>query len=148
MTITINVRHDWKKELAYLRSLQVRLQDAMRDANEESVEYLRSRTVEEVVSRTTMNATIASRITEYSSNTQGPSRTRGRVAFTPPPPGGWKIRPRNKKALAFTWRGENVVFRSVQHPGSRPYKLIRRVAERGIGVVEQIHTRKVGEVIR
>lgn len=148
ISLIITERHDWRRQMAYLRTLETRLHDAMRDANDESVIYLRDRTVEEVVSRTTMSATIASRITEFSSNTQGPARTRGRVAFTRPPPGGWKIRPRNKKALAFVWRGDNVVFRSVQHPGSRPYKLIRRVAERSSGVVERIHARKVGEVIR
>lgn len=35
------------------------------------------------------------------------------------------IRPRTKKALAFVWRGQPVVFRSVNHPGTkaRPFLL-------------------------
>lgn len=31
-----------------------------------------------------------------------------------------EIRPRNARALSFEWRGEQVFFRRVQHPGTHP----------------------------
>ena len=130
----ISVRHNAPSLERELALTSGRLDEAMRDGTQHATEYLRTRTVREVQRRTTMNAATSERITETDFRSQ-PNGARGKVSFKPPPPGGWKITAKGK-ALAFRWpqmgvgpgRGGKWLFKSVQHPGSRPYKIIPETA--------------------
>lgn len=132
---------------AKLSGLEANLHRAMEDGTEEGVGMIRASTVRMVVNRTTMDAAIAEAITESSMRTVGRGRWQGRVGFSNPEP-GWDIRPRTKQALAFNWKGRNVVFASVHHPGSRPYKLIGRATSDVTSRIEAAYARRVGEVMR
>ena len=98
------------------------LKEALLEGTERGAQVLKNAVIRNVLDRTTMSPAIAEAITE-SETVLG----RGRVSFKRPPPGGWEIRPKNKKALF--WPGaRHPVARVQQHPGSRPYVLIGRSA--------------------
>jgi hypothetical protein len=52
------------------------------------------------------------------------------------------IRPRTKKALAFPGRGGMVIRRSVNHPGTRPYHILRNAARSGRGRIARAYERQ------
>lgn len=150
MRLTIRVHHDYDRGAARVAALNPRLKQALLEGTERATAVLKNAVIANVVDRTSMNAGIAEAITE-SETVLG----RGRVSFRPPPPGGWKIRPKNKKALAFGWpkmgpgpgQGGKWVFKSVQHPGSRPYVLIGRSARSSEELIQRQWADAVGEVL-
>lgn len=149
MRLTIRVTHDYDRGAERVAALNPRLKTALLEGTERATAVLKNAVVRSVVDRTSMNAGIAEAITR-SETVLG----RGRVSFKPPPPGGWKITPKGKKALAFGWpkmgpgpgRGGKWVFRSVQHPGSRPYVLIGRSAVSEEALIQRQWADAVGEV--
>jgi hypothetical protein len=151
---SLSVRHDYDRGTAGVASLPPRLTAAMAEGTEEATSLLKEATVGMVVSRTSMSADVARRILE-SEVVPTPNGARGRVKFTDPPPGGWEIRAKNKKALAFGWpkmgpgpgRGGRWVFRSVKHPGSRPYKLLGRAAGVSETALKEAYDDAVSEVL-
>lgn len=148
IALRIGVRHDFAKGAAKVESISPQLDAKMAAGTEEATILVGNAAESLVVSRTSMNQTIAARITEAKSEASpGPGRSRGRVRFTDPPPGGWEIRPKNKKALSFVWRGRKVAFARIQHPGSRPYPLIGRAATASTQSVGRIYESKVGEIL-
>lgn len=149
MRLTIRVRHDYDRGAERVAELNPRLKLALLEGTERATAVLKNAVVRSVVDRTSMNATVADKITE-SETVLG----RGKVSFLPPPPGGWKITPKNKKALAFGWPkmgpgpgGGKWVFRSVQHPGSRPYVLIGRSARSSEELIKRQWDDAVGKVL-
>lgn len=150
MGLTIRVRHDYDRGAQRVAELSPRLKLALLEGTERGVVVLKNAVVRSVVDRTSMSPTVAEKITE-SETVLG----RGKVSFRPPPPGGWKITPKNKKALAFGWpkmgpgpgRGGKWVFKSVQHPGSRPYVLIGRSARSSEELIKRQWDDAVGRVL-
>lgn len=49
------------------------------------------------------------------------------------------IRPRTKKALSFTWRGQPVIFRSVNHPGTRARPFLMNAARQVLAADPRVH---------
>lgn len=143
VAIHLGIRHNAPSYMRDVEAASSRLQGATRDGTRVALLYLQGRVVASVERRTSMNGAIAERITEADfRSTPSGSVASGKVSFKPPPVDGWKITAKGK-ALAFRWpamgagpgRGGKWLFKSVQHPGSRPYKLIPETAiasERGI----------------
>lgn len=153
MRLTIRIRHDYDRGAERVAALNPRLKVALLEGTERGTVVLSNAVVRSVIDRTSMSAAVAERITE-SETVLG----RGRVSFTEPPVGGWKIRPKNKKALAFKWPGAppiagqpsksgKHVFKSVQHPGSRPYVLIGRSALSSEALINRQWADAVGKVL-
>ena len=149
MRLTIRVNHNYDRGAREVAALNSRLKQALLEGMERGTQVLKNAVVRSVVDRTSMNAGIAEAITE-SETVLG----RGKVSFRPPPPGGWKITPKNKKALAFGWPrmgpgpgGGKWVFKSVQHPGSRPYVLIGRSARSSEELIKRQWADAVGRVL-
>ena len=149
MRLTIRVRHDYDRGARRVAELNPRLKQALLEGTERATAVLKNAVIRSVVDRTSMSPAVAERITE-SETVLG----RGKVSFRPPPPGGWKITPKNKKALAFGWPkmgpgpgGGKWVFRSVQHPGSRPYVLIGRSARSSEELIKRQWDDAVGRVL-
>jgi hypothetical protein len=139
--LAIRVRHNYDAGARHIASLNPRLKVALhQEGTPRATAALRNAVVRSVLDRTTMNAGIAEAITE-SEVVLG----RGRVSFRPPPPGGWEIRPRHKKALF--WPGARHPVARVQHPGSRPYVLIGRAAVSNEALVRRQWADAVGEVL-
>jgi hypothetical protein len=145
--LAIRVRHNYDAGARRVASLNPRLKVALLEGTTRATSVLANAVVRSVIDRTTMNAGIAAAITD-SEVVLG----RGKVSFKPPPPGGWEIRPKNKKALF--WKGmipkgggkPHPVAR-VQHPGSRPYVLIGRAAVSSEALIRQQWDDAVGEVL-
>lgn len=140
MRFTIRVRHDYHAGARDVAALTPRLSAALLEGTTRATSVLANAVVRSVLDRTTMNAGIAQAITEAEVNAG-----RGRVSFRPPPPGGWEIRPRNKKALF--WPGARHPVARVQHPGSRPYVLIGRSAVSSEALLQRQWADAVGEVL-
>lgn len=152
--IELSASSNYGRLLLRLRGLDERLVRAWGRGTDAAVATLRGGTVRLVQDRTTMDVTTAERITESSVSGAGHGRWVGRVGFTRPRP--YTIRPRNKMALAFRWpargpgpgSGGAWVFKSVRHPGARPYKLIPRAVNQQWPRVQAGYTREVEDVLR
>lgn len=129
LNLRVSVRHNASRVISEVTSLSPRLDAAMRRGTSKATALFSERVISEVVDRTTMSPEVARRITESEALPGAGPISRGKVSFKKPPPGGWSIEPKNKQALSFIWRGRRVFFKRVQHPGSRPYKLITRSTE-------------------
>jgi hypothetical protein len=140
MRLTISVRHNYDRGAREVAALNPRLKVALLEGTERATVVLRNAVVRSVLDRTTMNVGIAEAITD-SEVVLG----RGRVSFRPPPPGGWEIRPRRKKALY--WPGARHPVARVQHPGARPYVLIGRSAVSSEALVNRQWADAVGRVL-
>lgn len=148
--LTLKVTHNYNRGAQQIAALDGRLSAALVEGTSRATTVLRNAVVRSVIERTTMGPVIAEAITQSSMS----GRT-GRVNFKPPPPGGWRIVPRDKKALAFHWpkRGPGPgfdgrwLFKSVQHPGSRPYVLIGRAALSSEALINKQWADAVGEVL-
>ena len=148
VSLGFDTRNNYGREITKLRVLGPRLEEAMRRGTEYGTAIIANATIYQVMTRTSMSVQIAEAITLRNTRRYSSKHYRGTVRFMKPPKDGWPITPRTKKALAFNWRGQNVVFAKVQHPGSRPYKLIRRGAEDNVDRIWGAYAREVGEVIR
>jgi hypothetical protein len=140
MRLAIRVRHNYDTGARRVASLNPRLKVALLEGTTRATSVLANAVIRSVIDRTSMNAGIAAAITE-SEVVLG----RGKVSFKPPPPGGWEIRPKRKKALY--WPGARHPVARVQHPGSRPYVLIGRAAVSSEALIRQQWDDAVGEVL-
>ena len=138
--VTIHVEHNAPEVEREILAIPPRLDRALSEGVEEGTQILRTFLIAEVVRRTSMDLPTAERIVESEL-----SGGRGEVSFTRPHP--YTIRARNAAALSFIWNGQRVFFRSVRHPGSRPYKLVGVAGEHSERLVGENFERKVAEVL-
>lgn len=140
ISLVIGVEHNFDAGAAEAAALVPRLDSAMDKGTERATRILADAVVRAVIDRTTMSPDIADAITE--ADVRG---GRGVVRFSDPPPGGWIIRPRNKRALY--WDGAPHPVNGVEHPGSRPYALIPRAADSVESVMQRQYDDEVRDVI-
>lgn len=138
MILKLRVKHGADVLAREIGLVSSRLDAAMREGTRGGAQRLKVGLTRLTERRTSMSSSVAARVIE-SDFRPLPAGGRGVVGYKPPPPGGWAIRPKNGKALAFSWPGApasvgpprkngKYVFKGVQHPGSRPYKLVRESA--------------------
>ena len=138
--VAVHVQHNAPEVEREILAIPPRLDRALSEGVEEGTQILRSFLVAEVVRRTSMDLPTAERIVDSEL-----SGDKGEVGFTPPRP--YTIRAKNASALSFIWQGRRVFFRSVRHPGSRPYKLVGVAGEHSERLVGENFERKVAEVL-
>lgn len=141
---TINIRDDYDSGPRFLSRLDGHMSGAMREGARDAARLASERLITQTLARTTMRPEVVNRIVE-SSFVDTPTGGRGRIGFTEPHP--YTIRPKTKQALSFMWRGKRVAFRSVRHPGSRPYALVPRTADASDELARAIFERKVEEAL-
>lgn len=140
--LKLKVRHDAGRAAEEVASYPPRLDAAMRRGTIQATNLLGITVAASVVRRTSMDASVARRITEAKVLPGAGSISRGRVSFARPRP--YTIRPKKKKALF--WPGARHPVAFVNHPGSRPYKLIGETADEVKGV-EEAYRDEVEKVI-
>lgn len=124
---TVRVRHDasFAKAKAEVEGYPPRLDAAWRRGTERGTRVLASAVEKLVVSRTSMGAEAAARITNSEVLPGVGPVSRGRVWFTKPPD---RIYPKKKGGvLRFKIGGREIIVKSVR--GSRPYPLIAHATD-------------------
>ena len=131
MSLRFGVRTNIRDSLP--RDAPARINAGMRGAIGRSTRFLRGIAFENINKNTGRTAgTIGSTLTGGGSSVSGHVGSNDKVArileFGSRP---HVIRPRNAKALKFNVGGRTVFARSVNHPGTRPYRWLERSGERG-----------------
>lgn len=120
----VGIRHNAPGAIARVEGYPPRLDAAWRRGTERGTRVLALAVERLVVSRTSMDQAMASRITKSEVLPGVGPLSRGRVWFEKPPE---RIYPKRGEALRFKIGGREVVVKSVR--GSRPYPLIERAAD-------------------